>query len=323
MAPQKPVSFVLGAHTFGDRAIAPGIVHFDRSEDVRTVLDIAYERGIREIDTAANYPTSELRLGQNNAPVRFAISTKVAGGGERGSHEPDKVEASIKKSLEELGVDSVDTFYLHVPDRQTPLEDVMKVMNDSHKKGQFKRLGVSNYSAAEVTRMLEICEEKGYVKPTAYQGQYNAIARGGEKELFPLLREKGIAFYAYSPAAGGLFSGQAGKTSDSARWSKENAIGQVYTGFYDKPLIQASVSTIIDAAAKHGITGHAAALRWTAFHSVLDGTYGDGVIFAASNLEQLRKTLDALDAGPLPAELVKAFSALNGATEGSGIPYHL
>ena len=87
--------------------------------------------------------------------------------------------------------------FLHVPDRQTPFEDTIKAMNDALQQGKFKKFGLSNYTAAEVQKFIEICEEKGYAKPSVYQGHYNAVVRGGEKELFPLLREYDIAFFAY------------------------------------------------------------------------------------------------------------------------------
>lgn len=69
-------------------------------------------------------------------------------------------------------------------------------MDAALREGKFKQYGLSNYSAAEVRRVLEICERDGYVKPSVYEGHYNAIVRGGEKELFPLLREHNMAFYA-------------------------------------------------------------------------------------------------------------------------------
>lgn len=87
--------------------------------------------------------------------------------------------------------------YLHVPDRQTPFEDSAKAINDAFQKGQFKHFGLSNYTAAEVQKFIDIGEEKGYVKPSVFQGHYNAVVRGGEKELFPLLRKHNMAFWAY------------------------------------------------------------------------------------------------------------------------------
>ncbi|KAI1361066.1 Aldo/keto reductase [Xylaria arbuscula] len=321
MSPKSPVKIVLGTHTVGDSVENPGIVHWDKAEDVKALLDTFCERGHRYIDTASNYPHSEERLGQASAASRFTILTKVRDGSP-GSHAPDKIAASIKKSLEDLQTSTVDTMFLHVPDRETPFEIVAKAMDDAFRKGQFKHFGLSNYSAAEVQKFLEICEENGYVKPSKFEGHYNAIFRSGEKELFPLLRKHNIAFYGYSPAAGGLFSGSDASAS-SRRWHKDNLIGNNYNLFYGHPSVQASVAPILDAAKKYGITGHAAALRWTAFHSVLDGTYGDGIVFTVSSMEQLHKTLDAIDAGPLPANLADTFSKLYSAVEEAGLAYHL
>lgn len=75
------------------------------------------------------------------------------------------------------------------------------------------------------------------------------------------------------------------------------------------------------AVATHNITGHAAALRWVAFHSVLDGKYGDGLIFSVSSHEQLQETLDFLEAGPLPDEVAQAISDLS-ADYGDQAPIH-
>ncbi|KAI0522055.1 Aldo/keto reductase [Xylaria bambusicola] len=321
MSPTKPVKIALGTHTVGDKTVAPGIVHWDEQKDVQALLDTFYNRGHRYIDTGSNYPHSEERLGKAGAANRFTILTKVRDG-IPGSHTSAKIEASIKQSLEELKTPSVDTMMLHVPDRETPFEVAAKAMNDAFRKGQFKHFGLSNYAATEVQRFLDICEENGYVKPTVYEGHYNAIYRSGEKELFPLLRKHNITFYGFSPAAGGLFSGRNASTN-SKRWDKDNQIGKNYTGFYGHPLIQACVAPILAAAEKHGISGHAAALRWTAFHSTLDGVYGDGIIFTASSIEQLNQTLDAIDAGPLPADLADTFSKLYSSIEEAVVSYHL
>ncbi|KAH8893037.1 putative aldo/keto reductase [Thozetella sp. PMI_491] len=271
------------------------------------------------IDTARDYIGSEKLLGQAEASSRFTVDTKIHSG-TPGDHEPAKIELSIGQSLQDLGVSSVETMYLHVPDRQTPFEDTAKAMHDALQQGKFKKFGLSNYSAAEVQKFIEICEEKGYTKPSVYQGQYNALVRGGEKELFPLLRKHNISFHGFSAAAGGFFTGD---PNSSERWSKDNAVGAYWSKVYGKPPVQASVGIVREAAAKFSISGHTAALRWTAFHSILDGKYGDGIIFGVSKMEQLYNTLDAIDAGPLPAELADAITAIYATVEGSEPPYHL
>lgn len=100
-------------------------------------------------------------------------------------------------------------------------------------------------------------------------------------------------------------------------------VGKLYGGFYGDPAVKASVATVQQAASKHGISGHAAAIRWTAFHSVLDGEYGDSIVFGMSKIEQLHHTLDQLEAGPLPADLADALSDLYATVEGHAPPYHL
>jgi aflatoxin B1 aldehyde reductase len=87
--------------------------------------------------------------------------------------------------------------------------------------------------------------------------------------------------------------------------------------------VQASVAIVRNAAEKHGINGHAAAIRWTAFHGSLVGQYGDGIILGVSKLEQLHKTLDAIEAGPLPAELAEAIAAVWATVEDSAPIFHL
>jgi aflatoxin B1 aldehyde reductase len=178
----------------------PGIIHFDSEKDVRGLLDAFSNRGYKNIDTASNYPGSEVRLGQTGAANQFIIHTKVRGWGS-GDSEPSKIELSIGKSLGDLRTSAVETMFLHVPDRQTPFEDTAKAMSDAFRQGKFKKWGISNYTAAEVKKFIEICEKKGYVKPSVYEGHYNALVRGGERELFPLLRDYGMAFFAYRYAS--------------------------------------------------------------------------------------------------------------------------
>lgn len=103
----------------------------------------------------------------------------------------------------------------------------------------------------------------------------------------------------------------------------KNPVAKIYKGFYGKVLAQMSFESVQEAVKRHGITGHEAAIRWAAFHSVLDGQFGDGVIFGFSKLEQVKKTLAALEAGPLPADVADTLSAVYATVEGSEPPYHL
>jgi len=58
---------------------------------------------------------------------------------------------------------------LHAPDPVTPFEETAEAMNEAYKAGKFERFGISNFSAEEVERMYNICEQNGWVKPSVYQ----------------------------------------------------------------------------------------------------------------------------------------------------------
>ena len=97
----------------------------------------------------------------------------------------------------ELTARKVHILWIHAPDRNTPFAETCAAVDEAYKAGAFEHFGLSNFTPAEVEEAYRICEEKGYVRPSAYQGQYNPLTRGGEQELFPLLRRLGMRFYAY------------------------------------------------------------------------------------------------------------------------------
>lgn len=183
----------------------------------RETLDVLKSKGVTQLDTAQLYGNgaSESMLGKLGVLDKdFTVDTKWLGGwlGKAwATHE--KVVESAKESLEKLGVDKekgkvVDIFYIHSPDTNVKFEDTLKGVNNVYKQGGFKRFGLSNYSVGQVKEVISICEKNGYVMPTVYQGNYNAVSRKAEDELFPLLRKHNIAFYAYSPIGGGFLVSQ-------------------------------------------------------------------------------------------------------------------
>jgi aflatoxin B1 aldehyde reductase len=174
----------------------PGVIHFDTEKDVSKLLSAFHDRGYTELDTAANYAGSEYRLGLVAAPSKFTIHTKIKSG-LPGDLTADKIALSVEKSLQDFKTTSVQTFLLHAPDRETDPEETVKAMHEVVKQGKCKEWGLSNYKSEEVKEILRICNGKGYIKPTVYEGHYNALVRGGEDELFPLLREHKMAFWAY------------------------------------------------------------------------------------------------------------------------------
>jgi aflatoxin B1 aldehyde reductase len=174
---------------------------FGTPQAVKELLDLFYSLDYGNLDTAQGYSphdpgTSEPLLGAVDGGKRFNTSTKIYPYGDH-SHSGPKIEQNISESLGALNVAQVDIEYLHVPDRTTPFEETCESMDKAYREGKFRRFGLSNHTAEEVEKIVQICEARELVKPSVYQGQYNAIVRGGELEVFTVLRKHGIAFCAW------------------------------------------------------------------------------------------------------------------------------
>ena len=207
----------------------------------------------------------------------------------------------------------VDVFYIHAPDRSYPLEDTLAGINEVYKSGKFKRFGLSNFRGKEVEDVIRICKEKDYVLPSVFQGNYSAVARNLETDVFPILRKHNISFYAYSPIAGGFLA----KTKDqiinpeaAGRWSTESFVGKMYQTMYNKPALLTALDTWGKISEESGIPRFELAYRWLAYSSLLKNELGDAVIVGASRVEQLQQTLDALKHGPLSEEIVEKINGI-------------
>lgn len=154
------------------------------------------------------------------------------------------------------------------------------------------------------------CADNGLVRPTVYQGNYNAVARKIEVDLFPVLRELGIAFYAYSPIAGGFLTKtraalDAG-TADGRFAVADTPLAQMYRSFYFKPAMLDGLSKWEALAKEQGVPQAELAYRWVYYHSALDTAKGsDFVILGATKVDQITQTVEGLKRGPLKPEVVK------------------
>jgi aflatoxin B1 aldehyde reductase len=164
---------------------------------------------------------------------------------------------------------------------------------------------------------LAIAEEKDYIKPSVFQGQYNLLCRIYESTLFPLLQKHGIAFVAYSPLGGGFLTGKLtfSKGNEDLKGTRfevspTNYGGMMYRNWFDKPAMHEAMRKIAKACEPHGISTADAAVRWLLFHAAFPGQKGDAVIIGPSNATQLEKYVAARNQGELPAELVKELEAV-------------
>eukprot|EP00405_Crypthecodinium_cohnii_P020809 CAMPEP_0206483208 /NCGR_PEP_ID=MMETSP0324_2-20121206/39295_1 /ASSEMBLY_ACC=CAM_ASM_000836 /TAXON_ID=2866 /ORGANISM="Crypthecodinium cohnii, Strain Seligo" /LENGTH=395 /DNA_ID=CAMNT_0053961227 /DNA_START=82 /DNA_END=1269 /DNA_ORIENTATION=+ len=237
----------------------------------------------------------------------------------------DSLMAQSEVSMQRLGTDCIDLYYLHMPDVKTDLNDTLRGIKELHEQGKIKEFGLSNFPAWLVVDIWYRCKALGMVQPTVYQGMYNILTRSLEPELVAVCREFNIRLYAYNPLAGGILSGRYTtiedmKTATEGRFSSEfdNAFskqvkaGALYQMRYAHQQIFDGINTIkkamdevnADKPADEKLTMVDVALRWMLFHSYL--TKGDGIILGFSKVQQLEQNLAAWQGGPLPQSVVDA-----------------
>ncbi len=193
--------------------------HADEGEAIAT-LHRALELGITLFDTADAYGphTNERLLGKALAGRREYALVATKFGLVRGSAgefvgvdgRPDYARSACEASLDRLGMDHIDVYYLHRVDPKVPIEESVGAMAELVREGKVRYLGLSEVSPAELRRAHA-------VHPiTAVQTEYSLWSRDPEGELLSTVRELGVGFVAYAPLGRGFLAGSVSSPDDLA-----------------------------------------------------------------------------------------------------------
>lgn len=291
---------------FGTMNLGQQVLGQDAVRMLRTFRDA----GGVELDTAYVYNDGacESLLGecfQVIDPGSFSVATK-ANPRVTGRMDRKSVIDQLNGSLGRMSLPEIDLFFLHFPDKSTPIRSAIEGCAELYSQGKFKELGVSNFPLEMVEEMLFACDELGCPRPTVFEGVYNALSRKVESELLPGLDALGMRFHAYNPLAGGMLTGRYRNVDDKPQDGRFALRAKSYQGRYWKKCYFDAVALISKACEEHGIAVAEAAYRWIANHSMLSERRYDGVIVGASKQGQLEQNIASLSKGPLPREVLEA-----------------
>lgn len=203
----KVSSIGLGTNQFGGKV--------DR-EGAGRIISAALEAGVNLIDTADSYQQgrSEEAIGAALAGRRAEalIATKVChpvgdGPNERGASRAHIMQG-VEDSLRRLKTDYIDLYQIHRWDKETPIEETMRALDDLVSSGKVRYIGASNFSSWQLTWSNALAELHRWTKFVSIQPHYHMFERGIEAELLPACRYFGIGVLPYFPLAGGFLTGK-------------------------------------------------------------------------------------------------------------------
>ncbi len=266
-------------------------------ELARQIITTAYENGVNFFDIADQYARGEAEKMMGAVLKDFSRHTLVISSkvfwpmsddvNDRGLSRKHIME-SVHKSLQRIGADYLDLYFCHRYDPDTPLEEVVRAMDDLVHQGKVLYWGTSEWSAAQIMEAYGLCRQFNLYPPQVEQPGYSMLNRERvEKEIIPAVEPKGIGLTTFSPLAMGMLTGKYddGLPKDS-RLAKEDWLRDFVYNDENRERVR-QLEPIADEL---GITRAQLALAW-----ILRQTAVSSVITGATKLEQLESNLQAIE----------------------------
>lgn len=268
-------------------------------DEARRMFELYVERGGNFVDTANNYTngSSEKLVGEfvHGRRDRLVIATKYScwtrqdDPNSGGNHRKSMI-ASVEGSLDRLQTDYIDLLYLHLWDGTTPVEEILRGLDDLVRSGKVLYIGISDTPAWQVSRMQAIAELRSWTTWVALQIEYSLIERTGERDLLPMARELGLGVLPWSPLGKGVLTGKYARPD----LDKTDGRGTVPSRATAAGVLNerglAIAEVVRGVAADIGCTPARVALAWTLLNPAVTAP-----IIGARTIAQLEDNLGALD----------------------------
>jgi aryl-alcohol dehydrogenase-like predicted oxidoreductase len=297
--------FCLGTMTFGNDRWGSS------DEEARRIFERYIEDGGNFVDVADVYSDgkSEEVLGRfiagSGCRDKVVLATKFTfnpqeGNPNAGGNGRKNIYRALEGSLQRLGTDYVDLYWMHVWDTITPVEEVVDTLTTLVRSGKVRYYGFSDVPAWYAARAVTLAQERGLEPPIALQLEYSLVERNIEREHIPAAQELGLGICPWSPLASGFLAGK--YTREGASSSKGSRLHVLKDS--DNPVFQKfternfRIVDLLQEVAKQMVRSPAqVALSWVATQPGVTST-----IIGATKIKQLEDNLAALSFR-IPAEL--------------------
>ncbi len=180
------------------------------------IIDHGFDHGVNFIDTADIYEQgrSEVIVGKGIRKNRdkWILATKLGNTVGDAPNEQGlsrkRIMDGIDQSLQRLGTDYIDIYYLHKPAFRASFEEIVLAMGDLIRNGKIRHFAVSNLRGWQIAALTHLCHQFGIPQPACCQPYYNLLNRGPEVEVLPACRHYNIGVVPYSPIARGVLTGK-------------------------------------------------------------------------------------------------------------------
>lgn len=265
------------------------------------IMDAFANAGGNFIDTANVYKlgTSEKIIGEylgNHDRDYFVLATKytlkdnTTNPNASGNNRKNMMR-SVEESLKRLKTDFIDVLYLHIWDNITPIDEVLRGLDDLIKQGKVTYAAISDTPAWVVSKGNTLAGLMGWSQFIALQVEYSLLARTAERELIPMAKHYGMTVTPWAPLAGGALTGkylrgEPGRVKPESNRRNDRA----------KTITEA----VVDIAAELGVSESTVALQW-----MMDRDFSCIPIVGATKIDQLNDNLKAIDTKLAPEHFKK------------------
>lgn len=236
-------------------------------DEAKAIFDRFVEAGGNFIDTADTYQVgqSEQLVGEFIHADRddLVLATKFTVGAsperklQRTGNARKNLRISVEESLTRLDTDYIDVLWVHYPDALTPVEELLRGLDDLVSQGKVLYVAFSNFPAWRVSRASLLSDVSGWAPVAGIQIEYSLVERTAERELLPMAEALGLGVTLWSPLGGGLLTGKY-RTSSEGRLSDWGH--RVHTE--NDAQTTATVDAVIDIAEEVGRTPAQVATAW-------------------------------------------------------------